>query len=137
MSLPGVSREEGKEEGSARNFPPLLLSLLPKRSVYERSCYAPKREILPPEYDPPRFCSMFGVTLSEQDGSIFVRRTIPDSVAEKAGFQPGDILLSVNGHQRKGLTEMVDLLGDLPFGEEAVFTIERRGSKQEIRVVAE
>jgi membrane-associated protease RseP (regulator of RpoE activity) len=62
----------------------------------------------------------FGVTFENKDDSIAVSTVVPDSAAQKAGIQPGDILESVSGTPFKSLLEFRDLIARLPNGKHEV-----------------
>lgn len=79
-----------------------------------------------------------GATVSQQDNYVVIVRTIPDTPAERAGLQPGDLILAVNGEsaenwsvQRAVLTirgprgTTVDLTVRHTDGTEETLTIER------------
>ena len=80
---------------------------------------------------------IFGLALTGKQGIIVANSIAPNSLAEKAGFQPGDVLTAINGKQPQSAIEAVDMLSRLPVGEEVKFTILRAKKKQELRVVAE
>ncbi len=46
-----------------------------------------------------------GINAEEAHGRIFVTKVIPDGPAGKAGIQPGDIILTVNGKAVKGISD--------------------------------
>ncbi len=85
-----------------------------------------------------RICPKFGLGLEQdQKQVVFVKRVVEKSLAEKAGFQSGDIIVAINGKRPKSSLEALDMLGRLQIGEEVVFTIARAEKTQEIRVTAE
>jgi len=84
-----------------------------------------------------RLSPMIGLSLAEKQGMVFAGGFVPNSLAEKAGFQIGDILSAINGKKPQTMLEAVDLLSRLPIGEEVVFTVRRGEDTEEIRVVAE
>ena len=84
-----------------------------------------------------RLAPMFGLVMQEKQGVLFAGKIIANSLAEKAGFQIGDVISAINGKKPQTRTEAVDMLGHLPIGEEAVFTIQRADKTQELRVIAE
>jgi hypothetical protein len=80
---------------------------------------------------------IFGIAVDERSGTVFVRRVFPNGLCEKAGFQVGDVLLAINGKRLQTKVEATDMLGHLPVGEDAVFTIQRADKTQDLRIVAE
>ena len=84
-----------------------------------------------------RLVPMFGLDLKEKEGVVFAGRVFPNGLAEKAGFQVGDVLTAINGKKPQTMLEAVDLLSRLPIGDKVVFTVQRADKTQELRVVAE
>ena len=84
-----------------------------------------------------RLAPMFRMEVDERSGTVFAKNVSPNGLAEKAGFQIGDVISAINGKRPQTRTEAVDMLGHLSIGEEAVFTIQRADKTQELRVVAE
>jgi hypothetical protein len=84
-----------------------------------------------------RIAPMFGMEVDERSGTAFAKKVFPNGLAEKAGFQTGDVISAINGKKPQTRTEAIDMLSRLPIGEEAVFTIQRADKTRELRVVAE
>ena len=84
-----------------------------------------------------RIALIFGLALTGKQGVIVAQSVASKSLAEKAGFQPGDVLTAIDGQKPQSAVEAVDMLSRLPVGEEAKFTILRGKKSQELRVVAE
>ena len=84
-----------------------------------------------------RIALIFGLALTGKQGVVVAQSIAPNSLAEKAGFQPGDVLATINGKRPQSAVEAVDMLSRLPVGEEAKFTIQRAKKTQELRIVAE
>ena len=72
-----------------------------------------------------RVALIFGLALTGKQGVIVAQSVAPNSLAEKAGFQPGDVLTAINGKRFQSAVEAVDTLSRLPVGEEAKFSILR------------
>jgi len=51
------------------------------------------------------------------------------SPAEKGGVFPGDVILTVNGQEIKGMEQLQRIVGDLPAGKPASFDVLRNGKK--------
>ena len=58
----------------------------------------------------------------------------PDSAAQEAGFQAGDIIREINGSQIESFTDVPRIVAPPP-GREVLFLVERDGSQIEIPVV--
>jgi hypothetical protein len=84
-----------------------------------------------------RVALIFGLALTGKQGVIVAQSVAPNSLAAKAGFQPGDVLTAINGKRFQSAVEAVDILSRLPVGEEAKFSILRAKKSQELRVMAE
>jgi len=49
---------------------------------------------------PPRAAPYLGLTVEQKDGAVVIREVAPDSPAQKAGLQPGDVLLEFGGKKQ-------------------------------------
>ena len=63
----------------------------------------------------------------------FVRQVLPGTPGEKAGVQPGDVVLAVNDHQLESAVDLRRTLGAMPPGTEILLKINRRGRAIELR----
>lgn len=72
--------------------------------------------------------------LSAPRGAI-VNEVIPDSAADKAGIQSGDVILSVNGKAVDEAGELPVFIGGLRPGERAALTVFRDGEELEMTAV--
>jgi serine protease Do len=75
----------------------------------------------------------------QEEGGVLVSGTIPDSPAERAGFQPGDLLISLAGHpihvrHPEELPGLNQSIADLNVGEEVDAVVLRHGARQTLRV---
>ena len=68
----------------------------------------------------------YGLGKSKSRGA-FVRQVIRGTPADKAGVQPGDVVLSVNGKPVDGAVELRRMLGMMKPGSAVVLQINRRG----------
>ncbi len=84
-----------------------------------------------------RLAPMFGMQLAEKQGKVFVGGLLPNSLGGKAGVQPGDVVLAINGKKPKDTLDATNLLGKLPVGEEAVIKVQRGENVKELHVTAE
>jgi serine protease Do len=73
----------------------------------------------------PELASAMGV--SEPKGAI-VASVVPNGPAAKAGFQPGDVVLAVNGKSVEDNRDLTRRVAALPAGASATFTVNRQGS---------
>jgi membrane-associated protease RseP (regulator of RpoE activity) len=74
-----------------------------------------------------------GVTLSDDD-PVTVVSTYPGGPAEKAGMQPGDELLEINGKTIADRATLIDAIVAAKAGDTLTFVVNRDGSEQEIKV---
>lgn len=77
-----------------------------------------------------------GVGLAEEDGIVYVQLVIPNSPAAKAGLQPGDALVSADGHPLVGVNipgVQERVLG--PKGTTVKLGIQRDGKLLELPIV--
>ncbi|MFM8330197.1 MAG: DegQ family serine endoprotease [Candidatus Methylumidiphilus sp.] len=72
----------------------------------------------------PDLAQAFG--LSQTQGAA-VTGVQPRSPAAKAGLEPGDIVLAINGKRVKGSQDVRNIIGLLPLGEEVKLEIQRGG----------
>ena len=49
---------------------------------------------------PPRAAPYLGLTVEQKDGAVVIKEVAPDSPAQKAGLQPGDVLLEFAGKKQ-------------------------------------
>ena len=78
----------------------------------------------------PDLAEAFGI--KNQTGAV-VNSVMPDSPAQEAGLQPGDIIVSINSKQVKGAADVRNHVGLLPVGEEVTFEILRAGARQTLK----
>ena len=71
--------------------------------------------------------------LSRPRGAL-VAEVMPDSPAQQAGLEAGDIVLSYEGEPIERSSDLPPMVGRTPIGEEAELTILRQGKKQTIDV---
>ena len=72
--------------------------------------------------------------LKNQRGAV-INSVVPDSPAEKAGIQPGDIVTSINGRQIKNAQDARNLIGIQAVGEKIEFEILRNGKRKKLSTV--
>jgi len=65
---------------------------------------------------------------------VIVLKVIPGSPADKAGLQPGDIILAVNHHPIKNASELQLLIMETPPGKDVTLTVLRGNKKLTIKV---
>jgi S1-C subfamily serine protease len=62
-----------------------------------------------------------------ESGTIAVKKVVPGSPAEKAGFQVGDVLVALNGVDLNDKEKVMAVKKDLLPGSTATYTIKRDG----------
>lgn len=87
--------------------------------------------ILPTDV-PREAAEEYGLGKSKTKGA-FVRQVVPGGPAEKAGIQPGDVVLSVNGKAVDGAVDLRRTLGALKPGSTATLQVSRRGKLMEFK----
>jgi serine protease Do/serine protease DegQ len=69
----------------------------------------------------------------EQNQGVVIASVQPKSPADKAGLEPGDIVLAINDKPIKSSQEVRNQIGLLPIGEEVKLEILRRGEAHTVR----
>ncbi len=65
----------------------------------------------------------------------FVRLVVPGAPGEKAGIQPGDVIISVNAHPVESAADLRRTLGGFKPGTSVNLQVNRRGKSMEFKVV--
>jgi len=71
----------------------------------------------------------------KQPSGALVAQVLPDSPAEKAGFEPGDVVLRYNGQDVTSSGNLPQLVGATRVGESAQVQVLRKGQPQDLTVV--
>ena len=83
---------------------------------------------------PRELAEEYGLTVGKtRTRGAFVRQVVPGGPAEKAGVQPGDVVLSVSGHQVEGAVDLRRTLGAFKPGTVVALQINRRGKVIDIK----
>ncbi len=80
----------------------------------------------------PVLAEAFGL---EQNKGAVITSVDEDSLAGKAGLQPGDILLKINGRKVRNAGDVRNSFGLLAIGEQVVFDILRAGKSKKISTI--
>lgn len=75
-----------------------------------------------------------GMKLGEKNGVVFAENVMPNSLAEQATLEAGDVLVAVRGKTPSSVNEAMELLADMPFNEASEITIQRGESRKKVRV---
>jgi hypothetical protein len=75
---------------------------------------------------PPDFGGIEGIDNARPDG-VIVTRVAADSEAGRAGVQPGDRILAINGRRLRSLSEAFAFNGSVSVGREITWLFERSG----------
>ena len=77
---------------------------------------------------PRELAEEYGLTIGKnKTRGAFVRQVVPGGPGEKAGIQPGDVVLSVNGRSVEGAVDLRRTLGGIKPGTAITLQINRRG----------
>jgi S1-C subfamily serine protease len=68
------------------------------------------------------------------EGVVKVKAVTPDSPAATAGFQPGDVLLALNGAKMSDKAALKKAKGSWKSGQAVTYTVQRAGAEQQIAV---
>ena len=68
------------------------------------------------------------------EGVIKVKSVMPESPAATAGFQPGDVLLTLNGVKMSDKVAMKKAKGAWKAGQSVTYTVDRGGAEQSLAV---
>jgi len=71
--------------------------------------------------------------ISVSEGA-FVAEVVPDSAADKAGIQSGDVIVAVNGDDIASFQELGALISTLGSGTEVDLELIREGERQDVKV---
>lgn len=74
---------------------------------------------------------------ADPKAGAFVAHVFKGGPADRSGFQAGDFIVAVGGHEVKSQDELVRLVGDLPVGEKQSFTVLREGLRVDLEVKIE
>lgn len=72
--------------------------------------------------------------MSQPKGAL-VAKILPDSPAEKAGIQLGDVILEFNGQELRESSQLPPMVGNTKAGNEAQLTVLRQGKEQQVDIV--
>jgi len=93
-----------------------------------------ERPSLPEGCGPPPAGVRLGAFLESADGTVWVRRVAPGSVAAAAGLRPGDRLLAVEDAPVTRAGQVIRRVGAQPSGVPLRLTIERQGRTLRLEV---
>lgn len=68
------------------------------------------------------------------EGAMFVKKVVPGSPAEKAGFAEGDVLVALNGASMSDESAVAKARGEWAVGQEVAYTIKRGGEEKSLTV---
>ena len=71
----------------------------------------------------------------KQPAGALVAQVLPDSPAEKAGFEPGDVVLKYNGQEVASSGTLPQLVGATRVGQSAQVQVLRKGQPRDLTVV--
>lgn len=80
---------------------------------------------------------LFGIGFDERRGVIFTKQVVKGSLAEQAGIQVGDVIISINKEKPASVEQATSLFSSTVIGDTAILEIERAGTKQVIKIKSE
>jgi serine protease Do/serine protease DegQ len=80
----------------------------------------------------PDLAQAFGIKSSR--GAV-VARVFPDSAAEKAGLQAGDVVIAINDHTLRNSADMRNRIGLLRIGDRVEMTVLREGKQRKLTAI--
>lgn len=75
--------------------------------------------------------------LKNGHGGAVVTQVIPDSAADKAGLQPGDIVVEVNGKPVRNASDLRNYIGLLPVGQKVQLVVLSEGKRKTLNATVE
>src|SRR5687768_13329599 len=75
-----------------------------------------------------------GVRWAAVDGELVAREIAPESPAERAGIQPGDLLQQINGKPVESVDQIVDALHAARSGDSLTYSVLRLRAQQIVTV---
>jgi uncharacterized iron-regulated protein len=90
------------------------------------------RPELPPPCAPAPPGARLGAYLESADGAVWVRRLAPLSAAARAGLQPGDRIVAVNGEPVQRAGQVILRVAQQPAAQPLRLTVERGGRRREL-----
>lgn len=115
--------EVPEEEATPIPTPPPEMRVLPWRWPFCPPC--PEVTPGPPEGVPTPFAGAFGAR---------VEQVVPDTPAEEAGLQKGDVILAVDGRRITPERSLADLIARYRPGDEVTLTVRRGNETLELQV---
>ena len=87
--------------------------------------------------DLPKTGVRLGVTVEVASAGrgLVVKSVLPGSNAERAGLQPGDLLLSIDGDTLTEYSDLIYAVQRKHQGEHAIIQIERQDKPQDVKVI--
>lgn len=78
---------------------------------------------------------VLGVAFEPNDTACVIRHVFPDSAAEKAGLQVGDVITALGGKAVRDAPQLVETLRRYRPGDTVTVSIKRAGSSMDVNVV--
>lgn len=105
----------------------LLKATSGDRSLHELSSLTVQGKVSP----------LFGIGLDERRDTVFAKNVFDDSLADQAGLETGDVIVSINGERPENAQDANESLGDTEFGKEAIIEVMRAGKPLTITMLCE
>ncbi|MGQ9466734.1 MAG: S1C family serine protease [Anaerolineae bacterium] len=88
----------------------------------------------PTPFAPPSERPYLGIRYIMRTRGAEITEVVPDSPADKAGLQVGDIILKVDDQRVRSSRPLTDILLSYRPGDRVILTVERKGKETEIPV---
>ncbi|MGB5162546.1 MAG: PDZ domain-containing protein [Thermoanaerobaculia bacterium] len=115
----------------------LLVAAIPAMAGDHQKCDQPAEACLKAYTESLQNRGWVGIEMdTNEDGSMKIVRVVPDSPAEAAGFEAGDVLASFNGlaYKDENKQALKEATKSMTPGKTVTYTVVRNGSEQDLKV---